>query len=146
MGINDLGQRDFELSGIKFRIEKMNAFDGFNVLEKVRFAVGETIGGLPSFSGENSEANGKAMIAVIMGIRPDHLADIFQDCLEHSSVCMSGDSYISAVSARAAIEGIDPLDIYELIARFLAVNFMKSFRSLLSRLGLEVERQETTPQ
>lgn len=138
-GFDKLSEPEFEIRNIKFRINKLKGIAGFELLEKVRTALGQRDLS-DSFSGDEM-STGASIIGALCSIPSKNVMDILNDCKSCIDVKLpSSQGYMPFREVEGLVaEAIEPIDYYELIARALSVNFTKSFLDLLSRFGLSVQ-------
>ena len=137
--LKELTSNDFSIGDIRFRVSKLKGMAGFELLEKIRTALGqEALDN--TFASENEAEVGTSVIGLICSIPTKNVLDILDSCKECIDVRLpSSDRYLPMREVEALLnEVIEPVDYYELIARAIAVNFTKSLRDLLHRHGLAV--------
>lgn len=122
------GETEFELDGVRFFIDKFSAMDGAREMERLRRMIGQARVALPD--GADGAA---ALIAALV-----HLPDIFDSGLvarHFARVRFAGQGATApqplAGAEDMAFAGSEPIAIYEVLARCLAVNFFESGRRLL---------------
>jgi hypothetical protein len=151
--MNDLGLNaiemgltnpDFEISGCEFHVAKLKGLQGFRVFEKIRVALGRAHESV-TFESDSKEDVAKAMISVVTKLQADDVEAVFRDLMPCIDVKLPNSDVMNPYSKMTGViyEIIDPLDIYEIIVRAVAVNFMESFLRVLSRAGLKKPEQET---
>jgi len=89
------------------------------------------------------------MMRAVMSIESKYVLQIRQIAYSAMEVKLpSVDRFVSLSSQEATINDlIEPIDNYEIIVRFIAVNFTKSTVALLNRVGLRAAAvDKTSPQ
>lgn len=128
----DWKQKECTLGRTRFRIEKMLPMQGFEVLEMVRSAVGDRF---RTLSAETGTAG--ALISVILGIDPPALRSIMDRLFRsvHFTNANVKTPMVVFGNEGMAFESCQPIDVYELLARCLTVNFRESFSDLFPELA-----------
>jgi hypothetical protein len=139
-GFSKLLEPQFQIAGATFSIRKANAEVGFEILEKIRAAIADPTAISRATREDNTEREaGAELMKAVMSISPEKVKGIRQDLFALVDVKLPNtDRFVPLNEVKALImDLIEPLDNYEIIVRAVAVNFTKSFRGLLSRLGLD---------
>ena len=144
--LKNLTDPKFSLGNIKFQIIKLSPMAGFNLSEKIRFALtlaadsAEAIEDLPSMD-RNIPAQKKAEIRAailfckaILKLPPPTIED-FRNTLFENIEFTGGDVAQGWVKLKGMedMAFTEPLQIYEVLVRSLIVNFTGSFRELMQR-------------
>jgi hypothetical protein len=147
--LSGLTNPDFEISGATFRVNKLKGIEGFDLLELIREAMaGSSMSNIVG-DGVDESAAGARMMSAIASIETKYVKQMREIAFRNMDVKLpAADRFVTAGSQESAINDlIEPIDNYEIIVRFIAVNFTKSTADLLSRIGLGAEAvAQTSPQ
>ena len=137
MNLEDFKNPEFKIGALNFRIVKVNAEDGFPLLEMIRCAVTDPASMKFADGADQSQA-GASLMRAVLAIDPAKLAKIRDELFKHIEVCVDGGAmYQRLPKVRSVVmDNIEAPDVYEIIVRAIVVNFTKSFVGLLTRLGL----------
>ena len=115
---NDFQNPIFEIKGVEFKVDKLNAWDAFPVAEKIRIALSKTMG-KTSYEGEES------FLTSIIAIPPEDLRSIRDDlfCKIYFRRQSKDNWCVLDGSEDSAFGPLDVADVYQVILRALAVNF-----------------------
>lgn len=115
---------------VRFIFDRMGAMEGWRVLESIRTEMATTE--LPS----GADA-GESFIRMVMALSPAFIDRLRQTMFAHVRFSRSTNTLLRLAGGEdMAFEGLEPIAIYEVLLRSLAVNFTPSWRDLASRLGL----------
>ena len=136
-------ETSFSIGNVQFAIEKLLPMEAFAVLEEIREAVGGRI------SESSDKTSTQALIAsVLLSIPPTAVKSVMVKVfagVEYKNE--STDRFLPLAPAGkiddSGLEGLEGINIYELLARALAVNFFLSFGGVMSLLG---EIDQDSPQ
>jgi hypothetical protein len=147
--LSGLTNPDFEISGATFRVNKLKGIDGFDLLELIREAMaGSSMSKMVGDGSDELEA-GARMMSAIASIETKYVKRMREIAFQNMDVKLpAADRFVPCGTQESTIgDLIEPIDNYEIIVRFIAVNFTKSTAALLSRIGLrEVVGPETSLQ
>lgn len=134
---------DFEINGCEFHITKLKGLQGFRTFEKIRESFGRANESV-SFGSDSQEDVAKALIGILTKLRAEDVEAILKDMIPCIEVKLPNSDVMGSFSKMSGMvyDVIDPLDIYEILARAVAVNFMESFLKVLSRLGFNPQETE----
>lgn len=118
-----------------FTITKLMPFEGFRVLDKIREAVGEQAAKLPA---DASVQN--IIVAIAMSIPSEKLEAIMRPLFTSVTFTSATVKTPAPVADHNTIDemafnGLEPITIYNLLLRCLAVNFFSSFTAIKSLLA-----------
>lgn len=138
--MSELEQREFEIEGTHFIMEKMPAMQAFDLFENIRHeldSVVDTADLKQALSGiDANEADGNffaSVIKLVLRLRPEFLATVRHQLFEYVRY-QTPDSPGSRVLQNEEFKAFtEPLDIHEILVRALAVNFGGSIRRIVSR-------------
>ena len=141
--------RTFSLDGSEgtthFTIHKLLAMEGFRVLDKIREAVGERL------SHVDSDASVPTMIAAVaLSIPTAKVEEIMRPLFAQVTYTNTHAKTPLKVSDGniiddAAFAGLEPIAIYNLLIRCLAVNFFSSFTEIKSLLATALPDSSPQP-
>ena len=136
--LEGLTNSTFMIEGAEFRVLKLKGLEGFELLEKIRVALAGQSMGSAMTEGSTEGEIGANMMHMIFSINPKDVAEIRSVVFQNLDVKLPDADRAVAVSKVEAIltDLIEPVDIYEIIVRFIAVNFTKSIVGMMNRLGL----------
>ena len=137
--LDELMKDSCTINGAEFRFNKAKGIKGFALMEKARVAIGKSglSSAIPS-DNDTEESAGRRLIASLMSIDSGLVLDFLNAALEYVDVKLpSVDRAMPYLKIKAEVENVlSPADYYELLARFICVNFTASVRDLMLRLGL----------
>ncbi len=115
---NDFQKETFEIKGVSFKVQKLSAWDGFPVVEKIRVALSKSAQST-AFEGNSS------FLSALLAIPPEDLKDIRNDMFENVQFKLQKtDAWMNIAGAEDSAFGkLDVADVYEVVLRALAVNF-----------------------
>ena len=142
--LNGLTNPEFSLGGVKFQIIKLSPMSGFNLSEKIRFALASSADAVDI--GDNAINNDKdgqnqlelaAAVLFCKAVLKLHPATIeeFRNTL-FESVEFSGGDISQGWMKLKGMEDMafkNPFHIYEVLVRSLVVNFTGSFKELMQK-------------
>ena len=115
-----------------FLIDKLPAMQAWRVLERIRHELAKTEVTIPT-NGQNPDA----LLRSVLSLDPAFVEGLRRDIFAHvrftNARAQTPQQLASAEDM--AFDGLEPVAIYEVMLRALAVNFMPSFREIGSRLG-----------
>ncbi len=130
-GIKGLNDREFTMEGVTFQIKKLSPFDGFHLFEEIRHALFSNADSAQADT-ESALLFYKAILtlepAVIEGFR----AKLFKNVAFRGNGVDTGWMDLEHAE-EMAFQDMEPLHVYELFVRCLAVNFTGSFHALASK-------------
>ena len=136
-------ERDFEIGNTHFRVHKLLPMRGFQVLEMIRSALG---GKLASVLSDTDSGVATVIVGAALSLPPEAVERISAALYERVEFARPGSDYMALTPATQpmAFEDIEPVQIYELLIRCLAVNFTASWDAILSRIR-EIRPVESSP-
>ena len=117
-----------------FRITKLMPFDGFRVLDSIRAAIGERLATV------NADASVMTIIiSVAASIPPNKMEEVMRPLFASVTYTNAHAKTPAPVCDGNAIDqtafaGLEPITVYNLLLRCLAVNFFSSFAGIKSLL------------
>lgn len=131
MDIKEFTKKEVQLGSTKFIINKLHALDGYTVLESLRETLGETLGNI------DMKSPLEGVIKSIMKLPASYIKDelmpaLFKEVVFINKSAPQGMALEGEGADRMAFQDLDPVEIYELLARALCVNFYQSFAGKLS--------------
>jgi len=134
--IKDFKQAEFTIKDVKFRVDKMNAMAGFKVLESIRHEIATTKSTDKPLNIKDKENIASDAIKSVLSLNPEFIDDLRLKLFKNTKFKGNGaQSYMDLLDAEdMAFQNLEPVAIYEVIARALAVNFIGSFTALMSKL------------
>lgn len=123
-----MAQKEFTIKKTKFKVEKLNAWEGFPVAEQIRVAMSEALGSV-EFDG------GTDVIKSLLAVKPEHLRGIATDLFPHVKFKRKAkDNWLVVADAEEMAFGeLEVMDVYEVILRAIAVNFSATIVGLISK-------------
>lgn len=127
-----LDEREAKLGNTRFYFDKMGAVEGFRVFEMIRAEMANT-------KIEGTGVQDGDFMRIVAALDPDFVERLRERLFNHVRFTTPNNSPIKLAGAEdMAFDGLEPVHIYEVLARALAVNFIASFRELSSRTGAAV--------
>ena len=139
--LDGLQEPRFRLGGTEFSVKKLLPFDSFRVAEMIRSGVGSEMARV-EFSGNAAEDFPK-LLYVAFGAKEDAVERI-RVTLFKTVKFKNGRDILDWIQVEGS-EGIafeDPVYVYGLLARCIAINFSKSLAVALSLIPREPEAEE----
>lgn len=129
--IPSLEEREFTIGGTKFAATRMGAMEGWRTLEMIRRALA---------SSEVSGVGEASVLRAVLSLPVEFVDQVRKIMFRHVEFATADSTWQPLAGAEdMAFSGLEPLAVYEVLARALAVNFMPSYREAASRLGLAAE-------
>ena len=125
-------ERELTIGETHFTINKLLPMDGFRVMEKIRVAVGKSIRSV-----ETGDTPATAIVSVLLSLPEETIAQI-KTILFGAVTFTNRNAQTPRGLARdeaMAFVGLEPIHVYEVLARCLAVNFTQSFVEITSRMA-----------
>jgi len=129
--VKGLKNPEFTMEGVKFQIKKLSPIKGFNLFEKIRYEI--------SRNADSAEAEPDSPLLfykAILTLNPDVIEGIREDLFRNVSFRGNGveTGWMDLDGSEdMAFQEMEPLHVYELLIRCLAVNFSGSFHALISK-------------
>ena len=132
---SDLTARRVKMGETTFHIGKMLPMEGFDTLERIRRALGESAD-LSRVGGGSIAEIGATAVKAILALPPAEVAHIRDDLFAHVKIaCPQSSGLLDLLGNEGmAFDELEPVAIYELLARCVAVNFSASFSVVLSSI------------
>jgi len=135
--IKGLNDPEFGINDVRFRITKLSPLKGFKLFEKIRHALAVNADGVSS----DSENGALVFYKSILTLSPDtiesFMVPMFGNVEFKGSGVEKGWAPLEGMEDMA-FQSLEPIHIYELFVRCLAVNFTGSFRAIASKFpGVE---------
>ena len=135
--MSDFTEKNFSIGEVNFVVDKMGALKGWKVLEKCRKAMASTE--VAPSKGQSAQALG--MFKALMGLDPEFVEWLRTEMFNTVRFqAKSPDGHAqpwlplsNAGNVDMCFESLEPVHIYEVMARAFAVNFTGSWQELLSR-------------
>ena len=149
----NLTARRVKMGKTTFHIGKLLPMEGFDTLERIRLALGKSADLSRVGNGSIAEM-GAAAVKAILSLPPEDVARIRDDLFAQVRVSVPQSSATLELLGNEgmAFEDLEPVAVYELLARCIAVNFSASFSAILSGIqssGLPMDKiglsTETSP-
>ncbi len=130
-----LQEAECEIGGTRFFFAKLAALDAWDLLERIRHEIGKTAAAAaPSVADDDT---GMSLLQLMLSLDPVFVRSVRDKLFERVSYANE-----SAVTPQPlgraepmAFADLEPVAIYEVLARALAVNFLPSVRNLGSMLN-----------
>ena len=132
--MHEQNKPDFEIRGTKFHVSRLAPMDGYRLLDSLRASIGASYGGLTSIATATNASD--MVIGSFLSLPPAVIEDAANRMWAH--VTFTNASALDPLPLRGneqmAFEQMQPTDIYEVILRCFAVNFIESLEELFSRI------------
>lgn len=137
VSLNNIGGKltdtEFEIGGTRFFISKLPAMAGFDLLEVIRHEIGKSTSlRVPDRTTENAVGS---LLQMVLSLDPSFVAYVRKILFE--KVAFSNRLVVDPLplsgSEDMAFAGLEPVAIYEVLARCLAVNFTESWEYAVSK-------------
>ena len=144
----NLTDTEFEIGGTRFFISKLPAMAGFDLLEVIRHEIGKS-GVLGKELSDTTAADTNAMwLQMVLSLDPSFVAYVRKILFE--KVAFSNRLAVNPLPLAGAEDmafgGLEPVAIYEVLGRALAVNFTASLESAVSKFnGLDLDSTPSAP-
>ena len=128
-----LTDTEFEIGETRFFISKLPAMAGFDLLEVIRHELGKSTSlRVPDAT---SEAAGGSLLQMVLSLDPSFVAYVRKILFERVAFSnrLAVDPQSLSGSEDMAFGGLEPVAIYEVLARALAVNFTESWQYAVSK-------------
>ena len=136
--IKGITDSEVKIGATKFRFEKLLALEAFEVLEDLRPGLAEAIGK------QRGTTDIEQIASMVLGL-PQWTVEKMRAKLFTSVTFTRKPNYVDPVrldrDEEGAFDELEPIHVYEVLARAFAVNFFGSFSVLQSLMGAE----ETSP-
>ena len=130
----DFAASDVTLGDVSFKIDKIPATAAWDLLEFIRISIAKSSHGIPNRPGAQLvEVLINAVFALPPGVVSQVRDKIFQRITFQKKSATTWQTLHKAEDT--AFDDLEPIAIYELLARGLAVNFSPSLRDLALKLG-----------
>ena len=127
------GERELTIGGTTFVIGKLLPMDAFRVLEKIRVAIGHSV---KTINTEGMEP-ATSIVALLFSLPEDTVEDVRKRLF--AGVKFRNQNAVTPrpvyPDEAMAFRDLEPVAVYEVLVRCLAVNFTGSFREIISRMG-----------
>lgn len=133
--IANLRKETFNIKNVSFKINKLPVMTALNVIEELRYGLGEKFEGL----GDDNDYTAQ-FFKMIMSLPPELVARI-RETLFTEVVFSKPPEYKGFVPLvgleDAAFESLSPFSVYEVLVRCLVVNFIDSLEDISLRFGID---------
>ena len=132
----NLTDTEFEIGGTRFFISKLSAVAGFDLLEMVRHEIGKSGVLGKEISDTTAAADTNAMwLQMVLSLDPSFVAYVRKILFKRVAFSnrLAVDPQSLSGSEDMAFGGLEPVAIYEVLVRALAVNFTASLESAVSK-------------
>ena len=126
---------EFAIGETRFRIAKLAAIPAWRLLERIRAEVGRTLQGLDMpEAGEGKSAAMVAALSAVLALPEPFVESLRVTLFKHVQYSNRHVGQLSPLdgSEDSAFDGLEPVAVYEVLVRSLAVNFSPSFRGLFA--------------
>ena len=132
--IAELQQQQFSIGATHFEISKLLPQEAYTLLERMRVALAPGLGSHDWSVSDTAMGVIQALILVVANIPPSQLESIRDEMFSqvHFTNETAKQSLPLAGNIGLAFENLEPVHIYEVLLRCLAVNFTGSLRAILS--------------
>ena len=133
--LDGLTEPEVEITGTRFFIAKLPAMAAFDLMELIRHELGKSQSvALPEGA---PDVLVSGLIRMVMSLDPAFVSGVRRKLFERVSFSnqRAPTPQQLAGAEDMAFNGLEPVAVYEVLVRSLAVNFTPSLRALGSRLG-----------
>ena len=133
--LEGLTDTDIEIDGTRFFIAKLPAMAAFDLMETIRHELGRSQA--PAAPENAPDVLAPSLIRVVLSLDPAFVSQVRRKLFERVSFSnqRAPTPQQLAGAEDMAFDGLEPVAVYEVLVRSLAVNFTPSLRALGSRLG-----------
>ncbi len=145
--------RTFKIGDVTFNLQKIPPLDGFEICELFRVAVSrpEVLMQLAKDSDSDEQAAKRVVMGLLMSVSREHVKQLRGEMFKYVTFTTLEQKQPLPLEGveDMAFGALDPLAIYEVLGRAIAVNFTEYFKGLMTRLGinlsavLEQKKQDT---
>ncbi len=132
--LTNLEERTVTLGGTTFKIQKLLPMEAYQAFEMIRAELGEKLGRYETEEGQTLTV--PDIILAILKLAPEKVDEVrralfagvtFTNERAETPMRLAGDENM-------AFEKLEPIDIYEVFVRCLAINFTGSLTAVLSKV------------
>jgi hypothetical protein len=134
--LKDLKNKEFEIKDTSFTIEKLPPYEGFELFEEIRINLVKTADGFDSGNGSEDQ-NIILFTKTIMGLPPSFIKSLMSKMFKY--IQFQGEKigvekgWINLKGMEdTAFQNFEVINIYEVLARALFINFSGSFSEITS--------------
>ena len=138
MEINNLEswtEPECQIGETRFFIDKLGAMEAWRILERIRHELSRT----PLELTDTTDVG--VLVRAILALDPVFIERLRRDLFEHvrfvNTKALSPQPLAGAEDMAFEGEGVEPVAVYEVLVRSLAVNFTASFGAVVSQFGDE---------
>ena len=133
--LDGLTEPEVEMMGTRFFIAKLPAMAAFDLMELIRHELGKSQSVTLPEGAPDVLVSG--LIRMVMSLDPAFVSGVRRKLFEHVSFSNQRVPTPQQLAGAEdmAFDGLEPVAVYEVLVRCLAVNFTPSLRALGSRLG-----------
>ncbi len=133
--IEKLTETEFEIDGTRFFIAKLPAMAAYDLMELIRHELGKSQALVMPEGGEDATVSG--LLRVVLSLDPSFVKMVRRKLFERVSFANARATKPQQLAGAEdmAFDGLEPVAVYEVLVRCLAVNFTPSLRALGSRFG-----------
>ena len=133
--IDSLTETEVEIAGTRFFIAKLPAMAAFDMMEIVRHELGRSQAG--ALQNGEPDAMFPGLINMVMSLDPTFVSQVRRKLFERVSFANTRASTPQQLAGAEdmAFDGLEPVAVYEVLVRCLAVNFTPSLHALGSRFN-----------
>ncbi len=128
-----LTEPECQIGETQFFFDKLGAMEAWRILERIRHELSRTN------LGEIGDVT--VLVRAILALDPAFIERLRRDLFEHvrfvNTKALSPQSLLGAEDMAFEGEGVEPVAVYEVLVRSLAVNFTGSFGAVVSQFGDE---------
>ena len=133
--LDSLTDTEFEIDGTRFFVAKLPAMAAFFLLEQIRHELGKSQAlTIPEGAEEQTIT---ALLKMVLSLDPAFVRLVRLKLFEKVSFSNARVTTPQPLAGAedTAFDGLEPVAVYEVLLRCLAVNFLGSLRGLVSKLG-----------
>lgn len=129
--IKQYQERKIVIADTTFQINKLNAFESMKLLDTIRVSIA-------SVNIDDNTNDITAIFKTIFGFPTEKLLEVQEKLFNKIQYTCKGDTGLLFLNSEHAINHAfkdgEPIDIYELLLRALAVNFTNSFKKIADKI------------
>ena len=132
--MSSLTASEYQIGDARFFFAKLPALEAWDLLERIRFEFGKV--SVEASSPLDSDGSGASLLQTVLSLNPMFVRSVRDKLFEHVSFTnrYASDPQPLHGAEDTAFAGLEPVAVYEVLARALAVNFIESFQRLGSLL------------
>ncbi len=134
--IDNITATEFSIGEVEFKISKLPAMKGFDLMEAIRHEFSKASIDV-DIDVSNPRKAGAELLKSVLGLDPAFVARVRTDMFKNVHYRGNGAQTFTVIygTEDMAFKGLEPISIYEVLGRSLAVNFTDSFQEIALKLA-----------